>query len=64
MTRASTLPMQTDDTLVIAVLERIREAEGLSLRATRHFSLRPRRSHGADSPAKALKTLHDASART
>ena len=33
VTRASTLPMQTDDTLVIAVLERIREAEGLSLRA-------------------------------
>ena len=33
VTRASTLQMQTDDTLVIAVLERIRAADGFSLRA-------------------------------
>lgn len=33
VTRASTLQMQTDDALVIAVLERIRAADGFSLRA-------------------------------
>lgn len=33
VTRASTLPMQTDDALVIAVLERVRAADGFSLRA-------------------------------
>ena len=33
VTRASTLQMQTDDALVIAVLERIRAADGFTLRA-------------------------------